>query len=54
MNCYKEMYYQLFNRVSNVIEELKDIQKETEEIYMAQSDFPKVMPLNPKDKNINP
>lgn len=34
MNEYKEMYYKLFNEVSKVIEQLQEIQRKTEEIYM--------------------
>lgn len=34
MADYKEMYYQLFNEVTDVIERLKEIQKKAEEIYI--------------------
>lgn len=39
MEDYKEMYLKLFNKVTEVIEELKKIQAETEEMYLnAQND----------------
>lgn len=31
---YKDMYLELFNRVSAVIEDLKDIQRQTEKMYV--------------------
>ena len=34
MSEYKEMYYKLFNEVSKVIEQLQEIQKITEEMFM--------------------
>ena len=33
MDCYEEMYNKLFNKVTDVIEELKKVQQETEEIF---------------------
>ena len=33
MADYKDMYYKLFNKLTDVIEELKEIQCEMEEIY---------------------
>ena len=38
MPDYKEMYYQLFNKVSDVITELEQIQSEMEEKYINSSD----------------
>ena len=36
---YKEMYLELFNKVTEVIEQLKDVQAKTEEMYIsAQAD----------------
>jgi len=35
MSEYKEMYYKLFNEVTKVIEQLQEIQKKTEEMYMV-------------------
>lgn len=51
MSNYKKMYYKLFNRVSDVIDELKEIQKETEKMYI-ESNEPTV--LNFKNKCENP
>lgn len=34
MPDYKEMYYALFNKVTDVIEELKDMQIKLEEMYV--------------------
>ena len=33
MANYKEMYFQLFNEVSDIIEKLKEIQCKAEEMY---------------------
>ena len=33
MADYKEMYFQLFNKLTDVIEELKEIQCKMEDIY---------------------
>ena len=38
MENYKEMYLQLFNKVTEVIEELIDIQAKTEEMYINAQD----------------
>ena len=38
MPDYKAMYYRLFNAVSDVIEELKKIQIESEEFYLDSTD----------------
>ena len=34
MADYKEMYYALFNKITDVIEELQKIQQLTEEMYI--------------------
>ena len=34
MEDYKEMYYKLFNKISDVIEQLQDIQAEAEEMFV--------------------
>ena len=45
---YKEMYLELFNKVTEVIEQLKDVQAKTEEMYInAQADKDK------KQKNLH-
>ena len=33
---YKKMYYSLFNKITDVINELQNIQQQTEEIFMTQ------------------
>ena len=33
MANYKEMYYQLFNEITDIIERLKEIQQEMEDIH---------------------
>ena len=35
MADYKTMYFELFNKITDVIEELKSVQQRTEEIYIA-------------------
>ena len=34
MPDYKKMYYTLFNKITDVIEELKEVQCEVEELYI--------------------
>lgn len=34
MTDYKDMYYKLFNKITDVIEELKEIQCQMEEEYL--------------------
>ena len=39
MEDYKSMYFKLFNQITDVIEQLKEIQATTEEMYInANSD----------------
>ena len=38
MNDYEEMYKALFNKITDVIEELKEVQKQTEEMYINAKD----------------
>ncbi len=40
MNTYKEMYYQLFNNVTDIIFELQRAQQETEELFLSHEDPP--------------
>ena len=35
---YKEMYFKLFNKISDVINELTAAQQEVEEIYISEED----------------
>ena len=34
MSEYKDLYYKLFNRITDIIEELKELQREAEEMYI--------------------
>ena len=34
MEDYKSMYFNLFNKLTNIIEELKEIQAKAEEMYI--------------------
>lgn len=38
MPDYKEMYFQLFNKITDIIESLKEIQQDMEEKYIEQVD----------------
>ena len=38
MEQYKDMYYQLFNKITDVIEALKEIQCEMEKVYTEAED----------------
>ncbi len=35
---YQKLYYTLFNKITDLIEELQDIQKLAEEMYLAADD----------------
>lgn len=34
MGNYSEMYHILFNKITDIIKELQDVQRQTEEIYI--------------------
>lgn len=51
MDCYKEMYCKLFNQITDVINELKTVQMETEELFVAREEEQKVLQIVAKDKN---
>ncbi len=38
MADYKKMYFRLFNKITDIIEELQTIQQETEEIYIETAE----------------
>ena len=46
MPNYKEMYFELFREVKKVIEQLQEIQKKTEELYMEESNVLKFSDSN--------
>lgn len=52
MADYKKMYTALFNKVTDVIEELQQVQSDTEKLYMDSSEHEIVL-LKPKDDMID-
>ena len=38
MENYKKMYFTLFNKITDIIEELKEVQQKTEEEYISAND----------------
>ncbi len=38
MTDYKKLYYKMFNKVTDIIEELKELQTEAEEICIETAD----------------
>jgi hypothetical protein len=38
MDNYKEMYFKLFDKLSKIVEEIKQTQLEAEDMYVSQSD----------------
>lgn len=50
MSDYKSMYYILFNQISKTIEELQDIQKQVEQMYI-ESELINLTIINKYDKN---
>ena len=38
MPDYKKLYFELFNKVSDIIEELKEVQIKTEEMFLEEDD----------------
>lgn len=41
MDEYKELYYTLFNKVTDVITELQTVQQQTEELFLSQGEHDK-------------
>lgn len=39
---YKHLYFSLFNKMSDLIEEMQQIQREAEEVCMGEDDMPYV------------
>ena len=47
MPNYKKMYPELFNTVTDIIEQLQDVQKKTEQMYIeAEKDEKTVIKIN--------
>lgn len=38
MSGYKKMYYKLFNEMTDIINQIKSVQQETEEMLLSQDD----------------
>ena len=38
MEDYKKLYYELFNKITDIIEELKKIQQDAEERFISAND----------------
>lgn len=38
-SAYKKAYLHLFNEVTDIIERLKEVQQETEEIFMSNENY---------------
>lgn len=36
MPNYKKMYFKLFNEISDIVERLRQVQEETEEMYISE------------------
>jgi hypothetical protein len=47
MDCYRDMYYKLFNTITDVINELQEVQKETEEMYLSHQVPDNILHLTP-------
>lgn len=50
MPDYKEMYIQLYNKITDVIEELQQIQRKTEELYIKTGEPKLVLMKSEQDK----
>jgi hypothetical protein len=48
MANYKKMYLELFNKVTVIIRELQEVQRQTERMYIESSES-KIILLAPKD-----
>ncbi len=51
MEPYRKMYYRLFNRISDIIQELETIQTEAEEFFLAQEKTDFAAFPSPKNEN---
>ena len=45
MNSYKDMYYHLFNKITDMIHELEAVQKQAEEMCISEEPGAKVLPI---------
>jgi hypothetical protein len=53
MDCYKKMYCKLFNRITDVMNELQAVQMELEELFVLQYFRQAVLRLVGKNKRAN-
>lgn len=51
MPNYRNMYYILFNKITNIIDELKEVQQLTEEIYMQSDNKIIKLTISEEDKD---
>lgn len=51
MDDFKEMYHRLFNTMTDVINELQTVQKETEELYISQESTQPVLQILDSNKH---
>lgn len=49
MADYKKMYYILFNKITDIIKDLQEVQQLTEEIYIEQEE--KIKKLSQRENN---
>ena len=54
MDNYKEMYYKLFNKITDIIHELQLVQIEVEEAYILQSIKEKNIKDDETGETLNP
>ena len=52
MADYKKMYYHLFNKITDMIDDLQEVQKQAEELYLEQEADTKIREL-PSRANTN-
>lgn len=50
MSDYEKMYSVLFNKITDIVEELKEVQQLTEEMFMKQ-DHNRIVLLTNKEKD---
>lgn len=51
MDCYQEMYLKLFNKITDVINELQNVQIEAEEIFISYKTPDNILHIPPKGKD---
>lgn len=51
MNDHTKMYYLLFDKITDIIEELQEVQKQAEELYIQQKGTAKKISIFKQDKD---